>query len=136
MEYYLNSSSNPDQRVTYSVSYNELKEEYEKILLYSDTQFLENIVEVLHTTCIIAYFKELPNICLVSDEGIIHLLIHLLGNVSGSAPSHNEIRNIKNPKTPDTALGKKVIIDEDVKNLDFSKEESKSLISGLIQEGN
>lgn len=61
----------------YSYSYSEMRELYYKFIGYSDEQFLQELTSILHFTCFIAYVKELPNECTLSDLGIIHEMVHL-----------------------------------------------------------
>ena len=62
----------------YSINLNELQFEYNKVISYSDQQFLDNLVEITHLACVIAFYKKLDAIDTISDEGIIHQLIHLM----------------------------------------------------------
>lgn len=61
----------------YSFSYLEAKEHYHRICNYSDIEFQANVIEILHFACFICYFKEV-GICVLSDRGLIHELVHLL----------------------------------------------------------
>lgn len=62
--------------VEYSISYHELRENHLRFCSMTDAQFRAALPEALHLACIISYLKELPNNCLVSDRGIIHLIAH------------------------------------------------------------
>lgn len=61
---------------TYSLSYRELREHYLRVCAMTDKQFKAALPEILHIACIISYVKEIPNNCLVSDQGLIHLIAH------------------------------------------------------------
>lgn len=74
-----------------SYSYQELKEEFLCWSNKSDEEFFSNIPELLHFVCIVSYIKELSNISLVSDLGIIHELVHMLNNIP-TIQSKKEIR--------------------------------------------
>lgn len=74
----------------YSFSYKELKSKYNEIVLMSDSDFIDNISEVLHFACFVSYFKELPNIQTISDVGIIHELIHLL-----HIPEETDVKRVR-----------------------------------------
>ncbi len=63
--------------IKYQFSYLELKELYLKFIDFSDDEFLNNLTDILHFSCFVSYLKELPNECTISDQGIIHELIHL-----------------------------------------------------------
>lgn len=43
-----------------------------------DNEFLDNLPQALHIACVICYLKEINTENCLSDEGIIHQLIHLL----------------------------------------------------------
>ena len=74
---------------SYSLSYRELKEDFERYEAMSDTEFVNNIKEILHFACICSWFKELGIDTIVSDEGIIHELVHLLTN------THSEVGRVR-----------------------------------------
>lgn len=61
----------------YTFSYSETKEHYYRICNYTDTEFKENIVEILHIACFICYLKEV-GIGVLGDRGLIHELVHHL----------------------------------------------------------
>ena len=63
---------------TYSLSYRELKERYDVIVMIPDEWFIARIAEVIHLACIICYLKEIPAEVCLSDKGIIHELAHVL----------------------------------------------------------
>lgn len=62
---------------TYGFSYEGLKQDYYKYRSMCDDDFLANLVDVLHFTVFICFVKETGNNAL-SDEGIVHELVHLL----------------------------------------------------------
>lgn len=65
----------------FSYSYQELKSLYEKIVNMNDTEFLDNLKMIIHTTIFICYIKEIPNHIILSDDGLIHELAHLLNEI-------------------------------------------------------
>lgn len=62
----------------YMLSYQELKEHYNKFKNMSDADFKSNIVDVLHLICIVGYLKEVPSHVLLCDIGLIHEIVHLM----------------------------------------------------------
>jgi hypothetical protein len=77
---------------TYALSYNELRDKYVEFISIKDREFKERLPEALHLACIISYLKEIPNNCLVSDEGLLHMIAHQL-----HIPEHttNEFRQMR-----------------------------------------
>lgn len=63
---------------TYGVSYQDLRERHIALCETTDADFLAKLPEALHLACIIAWFKEMPSQHVLSDEGVIHQLVHLL----------------------------------------------------------
>lgn len=63
---------------SFSISYKELKANQEELALTTDEDFAKRLTEVLHISCVIAWFKELPVDITLSDTGLIHELAHLL----------------------------------------------------------
>lgn len=62
----------------FSVSYRELKELYHNFKDMSDEEFDKNILDVLHFSCIVCYFKEIPTYICLSDIGIVHEISHYM----------------------------------------------------------
>lgn len=62
----------------YHLSYQELKEDYARFLRMSDAEFLQNLLHAMHFACVVSYLKELPAEGLVSDQGLLHEMIHVL----------------------------------------------------------
>jgi len=62
----------------YQVSYQELRLHYFSIKNYTDVEFATNLPKILHLTCMICWFKEVPMDQVIGDEGIVHQLTHLL----------------------------------------------------------
>jgi hypothetical protein len=67
-----------EEKVTYSISYQELKEHHRRIVSYTDKQFMKNLPEVAHVACVISWFKELSRDMTIGDRGIVHEIIHLM----------------------------------------------------------
>lgn len=63
---------------TFKLSYSELRAEYKKFCAMSDSDFMDNLKDALHLSCIICYLKEVPAYVCLSDVGIVHQLVHLL----------------------------------------------------------
>lgn len=79
----------------YNFSYRECREKYEEIIRMSDEEFMDNLVSILHFSCFILWFKEF-SIEVLSDEGLIHQLIHLLDIEENTLPELHEIRKLFN----------------------------------------
>ena len=62
----------------YSLSYEELKQKYGEIRKYSDGEFMTNLPKILHYSCFACWVLGVPSQDCLSDEGLIHQLIHLL----------------------------------------------------------
>jgi len=62
----------------YLMSYQELKELYIQHCEMSSEEFLSNLSSALHLACVIGFLKEIPTYNILSDRGIVHLLVHLL----------------------------------------------------------
>ena len=78
----------------YSLSYTELKSWYLKIRDYSDIDFLRNIAEVLHVSCIICWVKEVSPDLTIGDKGLIHELVHLLHIPEEDKPDLKQVREL------------------------------------------
>jgi hypothetical protein len=61
----------------FSFSYQEMREDYHKIKLYTDDEFVENLDEVLHFTIFTGFIKEWPASMALCDTCLIHELVHL-----------------------------------------------------------
>ena len=73
----------------YSLSYQELKNEYHTYLNMTNEEFLSDIPRLLHFICIVCYLKEVSSEVLLGDEGLIHLLIHRLDGTSSDPITNN-----------------------------------------------
>ena len=62
----------------YLFSYQKLRENYHEFIQLTDDEFINRLPEILHFACFVCYIKELGPECCLSDEGILHQLIHLL----------------------------------------------------------
>jgi len=67
----------------YTLSYSSLREDWLKFTMMSDDDFMENLVPILHFACIVCYLKEVPGYIALSDQGVVHELVHLLHYGSG-----------------------------------------------------
>lgn len=79
----------------FSLSYQELKEQHFIFSQMTDTQFLNNLPDVIHLACIICFLKEIPTYVCLTDKGIIHELVHLLSDNVTTTPL-SEIRELFN----------------------------------------
>ena len=73
----------------YEFSYSDLKEDYVNYVSMSSTKFFSDIPKVLHFICVVSYIKEIPAYNLLSDEGLMHQLIHLLDDSTKDEPNVN-----------------------------------------------
>lgn len=80
----------------YSLSYQSLRDDYVRYSLMSDEEFLGNIVNVLHFACVTCWLKEMNSQHVLSDEGIIHELVHLLPDSTGTSTGLEKIRDLFN----------------------------------------
>lgn len=55
-----------------------LKHLYNKYINYSDQEFIDNAVDILHFACYMSWLKEIDTDTLLADDGLIHELVHLL----------------------------------------------------------
>jgi hypothetical protein len=62
----------------YNFSYSSLREDYLRYTMMSDDQFVATVEHVLHFACIVCYVKEISGDRCLSDEGIVHELVHVL----------------------------------------------------------
>lgn len=77
----------------FTLSYPDLREDYLRYTMMQDDEFLANVVDILHFACVVCYLKEVPSYIALSDIGVIHELVHLLPNSSGTTTSLGEIRD-------------------------------------------
>lgn len=66
-----------DSGAHYVLNYQELREDYYRFCAMNDSDFIANLPQVLHFACVVGFFKDI-GIASLSDEGIIHELVHLL----------------------------------------------------------
>jgi len=66
------------QKFEYDFSYRECRDLYLKYCRLSDSEFLDKLIEILHFACFVSFLKELSINQTLSDNGIIHQLVHLL----------------------------------------------------------
>ncbi|OLF53408.1 hypothetical protein [Pseudomonas chlororaphis] len=62
----------------YSASYQDLREEHGRFIGMTDKRFLKELPAALHFAVFVCWFKELPASAVLSDEGIVHQLTHLI----------------------------------------------------------
>lgn len=62
----------------YSASYQDLREEHARYGQMTDKRFLKELSGAMHFAVFVCWFKELPTSQVLSDEGIVHLLAHLI----------------------------------------------------------
>ena len=59
---------------------------------YTNEDFLENIVDILHFAVYMCWLKEIPSDECLADDGIIHELVHLLQD---NTIKHSDLKNIR-----------------------------------------
>ncbi|AJO79388.1 hypothetical protein [Pseudomonas sp. MRSN 12121] len=62
----------------YSASYQDIREEHARFAGMTDKRFLRELPAALHFAVFVCWFKELPTSVVLSDEGIVHQLAHLI----------------------------------------------------------
>lgn len=76
----------------YVLNYQELCEKYHEFVGLTDRQFRERLPEALHLACIISYLKGINASNLVSDQGVIHLIVHQLHIPDDTTSEFREMR--------------------------------------------
>lgn len=76
----------------YNFNYSDLVERFNQYTNMTDAEFMENLVEILHFSCFVSYLKGYEVEATLSDEGIIHQLVHLLHIPSEPVIDLQEIR--------------------------------------------
>lgn len=92
MKYFVNDIYN--ERFVYDISYKELREEYHRIMNLDEKTFFNQLPKILHSSCIISFFKEIPSHVLLCDEGLIHELAHCLDGTNEK--NINTFKKLKN----------------------------------------
>jgi hypothetical protein len=82
----------------YAMSYSSLHEDYLRYSSMDDAEFLDNAISILHFSCFVCFVKELRSERVLSDNGVIHELIHLIDPATNEAAVKrlSEIREIFN----------------------------------------
>lgn len=60
---------------------------------YTDLEFLENIVDILHYAVYVCWIKEISSDECLGDDGIVHELVHLLQK---NTIGHSNLQKIRN----------------------------------------
>lgn len=78
----------------YSVSWRNLRETYIKFVDMPIDEFANNLPQITHFACIVMWMKERGQYA-ISDEGIVHELIHLMDDTYDCEDNEivNKIRN-------------------------------------------
>ena len=63
---------------SYSVSHKDLVGYYKEFIKFSSKEFMERLPEILHLVCIVSYIDDYTTKEVLSDQGLLHQLIHLL----------------------------------------------------------
>jgi hypothetical protein len=88
---YLPDPANPARR--FSLSYQELREEHERMVTLDDAGFVAELPAAAHLACIVGWLKELGPAATIGDGGIVHELVHLMHmGPSGTTQPLAEIR--------------------------------------------
>lgn len=69
-----------------------LMDTYLRICNYTDDEFLNNLGKILHYSAFMSFVLKLDNKETLSDEGIIHQLIHLLNENTKSYTNLADVR--------------------------------------------
>lgn len=77
---------------SFSFSYTQCKEHCDRINALSDADFLNRLPEALHLAIFICYIKEYTAEYLLSDDGLIHELAHLM-HIPHATDNLREIRD-------------------------------------------
>lgn len=77
---------------TFSISYRALKEEHTRLCEMDDATFLASLPDALHLACVVCFLKERPTYLCLSDTGIVHELVHLLGPPDGNPTLLADVR--------------------------------------------
>jgi len=80
--------------IQYSLSYKELKNHYIDFISMDDQEFVSKLPIASHLACMICFLKEIPTENCLSDEGIIHELIHLMSIPKEELLDITEIREL------------------------------------------
>lgn len=59
---------------------------------YTDEEFIDNIVDILHFATYVCWIKEIPTDECLADDGIIHELVHCL---KSSTRNHTDLKRIR-----------------------------------------
>lgn len=91
MEYLVNGKK-------FYLNYSELRDDYYHYVNLPDEEFVEpaNLIKALHFACVVLYLKNASAEMTVSDEGIIHQLVHLLDIPDEPLLNLAEIRDLFN----------------------------------------
>tara|TARA_R100000951_G_C2649288_1_gene183810 strand:- start:2891 stop:3175 length:285 start_codon:yes stop_codon:yes gene_type:complete len=73
-----------------------LKKQYKSFTIMDDEEFIKNTKDALHFACYVCWVKNLPTNRILSDEGLIHQLIHLLDKSTASYVDIKKLRQIFN----------------------------------------
>tara|TARA_R100000951_G_scaffold47698_2_gene40689 strand:+ start:804 stop:1103 length:300 start_codon:yes stop_codon:yes gene_type:complete len=65
---------------------------FSKYINFSDDEFTEHIIDILHYATFICYKKNIPSQSCLSDTGIIHQLIHLAKKETRKYENIDDIR--------------------------------------------
>lgn len=76
--------------------YKTVKKEYNRFKEMDDKSFLINIVDALHFACYVSWIKNTPTKETLSDQGLIHQLVHLLKESTADCVNLKELRVLFN----------------------------------------
>ncbi|UPW35900.1 hypothetical protein QE320_gp154 [Pseudomonas phage EM] len=68
---------------TYSFSYTQMRDTYNRLRDLNDEEFKAALPEVLHFACFACWVKEVPTSVVLGDWGLIHLIAHQLHGEPG-----------------------------------------------------
>lgn len=64
-------------KTSYQFDYDMIVFQYNSFKQMSNDEFVKNIIDAIHFACYVSYIKRLDTEKTLSDQGIIHELIHL-----------------------------------------------------------
>jgi hypothetical protein len=76
---------------TFGFSYQQCKQQADRINAMTDDEFMQILPEALHLAVFVCWVKEYPADYLLSDHGLIHELVHLL-HIPDATRNIREIR--------------------------------------------
>jgi len=70
-----------------------LRFHYNTFTIMSDEEFIENLPKILHFSCFMSFVKKINHVEILSDQGVIHELVHLGSSSTRDFTDIQEVRN-------------------------------------------